>query len=618
MFSKSPKNKNDQDKEKDEYHISFGFISNTKYILTMMHKYKKGLIVTTVIFALTTSASKYIWSIISKLGIDMVQSQAKSGVVDTVPLIKLILTATLILTIITVISTICGSKLWYNYIYVRMKLCQRRIEKTLTMNYEALENPKMLDRMYNANQATGGNNNGVEGMMQNLQRLMVSIFSFIMAATILSSLNLWLVLMIGIISLIQFYFYDKSVKKDKIFIWDEMAPISRRLHYMYRTGSDFSYAKDIRLFSMKDWLLSKLSIFHSEKYKLHLSSLNMWLRYDAFEKFMGMLRNGILYGYLAYSVLFQGISIGTFTLYLTSSFILSDTVLNFFKDLGTYGKVSAQTDDFRSFLAIPDMEKDKNNIPLPDTTSYEFTFLNVSFKYAEQDTYALKNLNLTIKAGERLAIVGFNGAGKTTMIKLLLRLYDVTEGCILLNGIDIRNFNRVSYFRLFAPVFQNVEIFAFPMSENVSMRPPLETDTNKAKDKLILAGMEDKLMTLDKGVHTELLKVLHDDGIDLSGGEKQKLALAKALYKDSPIVVLDEPTAALDALAECKLYMDFDSLIGNKTAIYISHRLASTKFCNRIAMFKDGKMIECGTHDELVAKDGAYSEMFKVQARYYK
>lgn len=611
------KKKQPDEKEKDDFHIEFGFFSNTKYILSIMHKYKRGLVSIMVLSAFGTAAITYIWSIISKLGIDMVQSQAQAGITDTKPLIKLILIAIAVLIVLSVINTICNTKIWYNFIYVRMKLCQVRIEKTLTMNYEALENPKMLDRMYNANNATGGNNNGIEGMMHNLQSIMTSLLSFIIAATIISTLNFFLILIVTIISIFQFYFFDITIKKDKKITWDEMAPISRRINYMNQVGSDFSYAKDIRLFGMKDWLINKLSFFYGQKQDKLVESKNMWLRYDIFEKSTGVLRNTILYGYLVYSVLFKDLSIGNFTLYLTSAFTLSDTVLNFFKNIGSYRQTSAQTDDFRSFLAIPDIDAARDTIPLPEMDSYEFIFENVSFQYPEQKDYALKKLNLTLIAGNRIAVVGLNGAGKTTMIKLLLRLYDVTEGRILLNGIDILKYNRAEYYRLFSPVFQNVELFAFPMAENVSMKPPMETDAGKAEEKLFFAGMEEKVKSLENGVNTELLKVLHEEGIDLSGGEKQKLALARALYKDAPVVVLDEPTAALDALAEYKLYMDFDKLIGNKTAVYISHRLSSTRFCNMIAMFKDGEMIESGTHDELLAMEGAYSEMFKVQAQYY-
>ncbi|MDE6724165.1 MAG: ABC transporter ATP-binding protein/permease, partial [Ruminiclostridium sp.] len=211
-----------------------------------------------------------------------------------------------------------------------------------------------------------------------------------------------------------------------------------------------------------------------------------------------------------------------------------------------------------------------------------------------------------------------NGAGKTTFIKLLLRLYDPTEGVILLNGTDIRKFRRKEYYELFSPVFQNVEVFAFPMAENISMKKTEETDRELSRECAERAGLKEKLDTLKKGVDTELLKIIHDDGIDLSGGEKQKLALARALYKNAPVIVLDEPTAALDALAEYNLYKSFDEIIGNKSAVYISHRLSSTRFCDSIAMFKAGELVEQGTHEELLAKGGAYAEMFEIQAQYYK
>ena len=193
--------------------------------------------------------------------------------------------------------------------------------------------------------------------------------------------------------------------------------------------------------------------------------------------------------------------------------------------------------------------------------------------------------------------MGLNGAGKSTFIKLLLRLYEPTEGEILLNGVNIREYNKRSYYRIFAPVFQEVELFAFPLAENVSMQSPKKTDKALAEKCLVDAGFGEKLAELPRGVDTEILKIIHDDGVDLSGGEKQKLALARALYKGAPVVVLDEPTAALDAIAESKLYNDFDNLTGGKTAVYISHRLSSTQFCNNVAMFKDGEMCEYGTQD---------------------
>jgi ABC-type multidrug transport system fused ATPase/permease subunit len=199
----------------------------------------------------------------------------------------------------------------------------------------------------------------------------------------------------------------------------------------------------------------------------------------------------------------------------------------------------------------------------------------------------------------------------------MLRLYEPTSGRILLNGVDICTYQKRSYYQLFAPLFQEVELFAFPLAENISMNTPENTDVKRAEDCLNMAGFGNKLKELPKGVQTEVLKVIDEEGLDFSGGERQKLALARALYKDAPVVILDEPTAALDALAEYELYQNFDRMIGDKSAIYISHRLSSTRFCDHIAMFMDGQMVEYGVHDELLQKNGPYATMFELQAQYY-
>ncbi|WP_050008393.1 ABC transporter ATP-binding protein [Butyrivibrio sp. WCE2006] len=296
----------------------------------------------------------------------------------------------------------------------------------------------------------------------------------------------------------------------------------------------------------------------------------------------------------------------------------SQALLNLLQRFGDYKKASLETDDFRSFIELDIDDDEKDCIEIPKADTYEIEFKNVSYKYAKAETYALKDLNLKIHPGEKLAVLGLNGAGKTTMIKLLLRLYDPTEGVITINGTDIRKYRREDYYRLFAPVFQNVEIFAFLMSENIAMYSREELNRARAKECAISAGLEEKLNSLIKGIDTPLTNVVEEDGIDLSGGEKQKLALARALYKGSKIVVLDEPTSALDAIAEQRLYEQFDEMIGEKSAVYISHRLASTRFCDKVVMFENGSMVELGSHDELMEKNGKYADMFNVQAQYYR
>ena len=247
---------------------------------------------------------------------------------------------------------------------------------------------------------------------------------------------------------------------------------------------------------------------------------------------------------------------------------------------------------------------------------YDVEFRNVSFKYPGSEKYALKNVNMKFKVGNRLAVVGENGSGKTTFIKLLCRLYDPTEGEILLNGIDIRKYSYRDYMDIFSVVFQDFQLISQPLGANVA--GAVEYDRERAKKALVDAGFGDRLSTLDKGQDTMLYRDLSDEGIDVSGGEAQKIAIARALYKDSPFIILDEPTAALDPIAEAEIYSKFNDIAGDKTAIYISHRLSSCKFCDEIAVFHEGAVIQQGSHEALVAdKSGKYYELWNAQAQYY-
>lgn len=602
----------------DEFHKEYGVLSNSVYILKCIKKYKKSLIPLMIIGAFTNSCMQYLWTVIGKFVIDIVSQQASSHDQSIKPLVVLLCITTAIELVAMALNTFTDNKRWYSFIYVRLRVNEERIAKALSMNYETLEDPKMLDRMQKASQATDGNNNGVEGLMQSVYNLMVQMVLIIVTLSVISTLNLWLVFAIILLTVLQYFFFAYTVKKDKKETWDKMAPIWRKINYIEQTTQDFSYSKDIRLFSMKNWLANKQHAILEDKYSHMAKSHNFWIYNSIFSHGISILRNVLIYGVLIYSVLFKDVTIGNFTLYLGTAMTFSNTLTNLLNGMGQFKQRSMEVDDFRSFLEIKNFDEKQEYRPLPKTDSYKFEFKNVSFKYMGQEKYAVKNLNLTLEQGKRLAIVGLNGAGKTTFIKLLLRLYDVTEGEILLNGTDIREFDRVEYYKLFAPVFQNVEIFAFPMCENVSMKSPDETDCEKAEKCLRDAGLGDKVDTLSDGVNTQLLKIIFDNGVDLSGGEKQKLALARALYKNSPVVVLDEPTAALDALAEYKLYKDFDKITKGKSAVYISHRLSSTRFCDAIAMFKAGEMVEYGTHDDLLAQNGEYAKMFEVQAQYYR
>lgn len=269
------------------------------------------------------------------------------------------------------------------------------------------------------------------------------------------------------------------------------------------------------------------------------------------------------------------------------------------------------------FFDIPDvLYKGTLTTEKREDNDYEIAFDHVSFRYPGAEQYALRDLSLKLHVGERLAVVGMNGSGKTTMIKLLCRLYDPSEGKITLNGIDIRKYDYAEYLELLSVVFQDFKLFSLPLGQNIAAST--QYDSQKALTCLEKAGFGERIKALPRGLDTCLYKDFDEDGVEISGGEAQKIALARALYKDAPFIILDEPTAALDPIAEYEIYSMFDGIVGERTAIYISHRLSSCRFCHDIAVFHEGALVQRGSHDDLVAdKSGKYFELWHAQAQYY-
>lgn len=559
-----------------------------------------------------TPMLQYLWTFISKFVIDAITNEQGTG-----QLSKLLLIFIVLQLIAAMLNTYYGCNIWWRFIHARLCMIQKQNLKIMRINYEHLENPDVMDCYERAGQACNNNMNGVEGMMREGAEFLKSLAVVLVGLAIIGSLNLWMVLLVFAVTVLNFLFRNYTSRTAKKKVWDPLAPWWRKNQYMQNTTTDFAAAKDIRMFGLKDWLCDKYRELAKVRCDAQRKNEKLWRNAGFVGAATWLVSQAGVYAYLIYQVIQGNVTIGDFTMY-TASFA---TFFNFINELLTHAgnllACSREVDDFRSFLDFGEGDEEDGGIPVPKLDSYEFTFKNVSFRYPKAEAYALKNLNLTVKAGERLAVVGLNGAGKSTFIKLLLRLYEPTEGEILLNGVNVKDYNRHDYYQVFAPVFQNVELFAFPLAENISMQAPDETDAKKAEECLQAAGLKEKLETLPKGVKTEVLKVIYDDGVDFSGGEKQKIALARALYKDAPVVVLDEPTAALDAVAESRLYEDFDKLIGGKTAVYISHRLSSTQFCNHVAMFSGGEMVEYGTHKSLLEQNGEYAKMFRIQAQYY-
>lgn len=595
---------------KNPLHREYGLFSNIRYIMSNLLRHAPIFKLLIPIGIICAPLMNYLWTFITKFVIDMITGEKNlKGLILLMALITLIQIAS------TMLNTWYYSK-WAYYVLVRFKMMVEKNRKAMTIDFRNIEDPDVLDCYQKAGNASGGNQNGIEGMMRQVVTLLMNLAVMVTGLVILGTLNLWIVLIMTALSAVSFAVRNRANAKAKRRVWDPLAPWWRRNSYLSSLTSDFAAAKDIRMFGLADWLTERFRREKQVRLEAQKTNCKIWFHAVNFTHLCFALSQLMIYAWLLFLTVKGEMTLGNFSLYLASSSTFYNFVRQIMDDIADLLQCSREVDDWRSFLDLDGGDPDEG-LPVPPLEACGFEFRNVSFRYPKAEKYALKNLSLTLKAGERLAVVGLNGAGKTTFIKLLLRLYEPTEGEILLNGVNVKEYSKTSYYKLFAPVFQDVNLFAFPLSENVSMKAPGSTDRQLAEKCLADAGLKEKAAELPKGIDTEILKVIYDDGTDLSGGEKQKLALARALYKDAPVVVLDEPTAALDALAESKLYSDFDRLIGGKTAVYISHRLSSTQFCSRVAMFRDGSLVECGTHRELLDKNGAYAEMFHIQAQYY-
>ena len=605
------KNKEKDEEKKNRYHKEYGVFSNVKFIAKSMFASEPKLKIIITLIVITAVITRYLWTFMSKFVID--------AITRTDEINRFLITIGILFVIqvvVTMTDTYAKSENWYRYIRARFVEILKENRKFMTQKFENLEDKDVMDCYQKAGNAVGGNNNGVEGMMRQIEYFLVNIAVVVTGLIIMGTLSIPVVIGMAAIAGFNFIVKNHTNKVCKKRIWDPLATWWRKDNYMTHTFTDFSSAKDIRMYGLKKFLINKYRELGKERLDAQKENELRWWICGLIGNILWLVAETGLYSWLIYCVINRNLTIGNFSLYLGSAATFFSYMLTLLDGVNDMLARSREVDDFRSFLDI-DAGEDEGGEKVPSCDSYEFTFEDVWFKYPSADKYALKNLNITVKAGEKLAVVGLNGAGKSTFVKLLLRLYEPTKGRILLNGVDISTYDRRDYYRLFSPVFQDVCLFAFPLYMNVSMKPVEETDKEKAIECLKAAGMEDKVKELPHGVDTEVLKVIEDDGVDFSGGEKQKIALARALYKDAPVIVLDEPTAALDAIAEEKLYKDFDRLVAGRTAIYISHRLSSTQFCTKVAMFKDAELVEYGTHESLLKAGGAYSEMFTVQAQYY-
>lgn len=597
-------------KEKPKYNA----LQNSIYVINGAWKRDKTLlfiILAQIILTVTTST----------VGIFLpkaVVEQITNGT-DIKTLILIICAFTLTTVLCSAALSFLGNVSGPKKSWLRLRLCADIMNKTIETDYANTENNNFIGLRQKVNETNYGYEMITTEIYERFKELGINLLGFTVYMVLLISVNP-LVLLITAVSAVFGVIIRRRADRWKFENDYEYKSHRRKLWYINNIGGRFDMAKDIRLFAMTKWLNNIYDTNLKIEFDFRRKERMKQLSADMVDCFMNFVRLGISYAYLIWAVINGKLSVDGFVLLFAAIAGFSNWIMGILYGFATISRYSLSYCRIREFFEYPDKFKYDEGEPIVQETkkSYSLEFKNVSFCYENTEEYTLENINITIKAGEKLAIVGLNGAGKTTLVKLLCGFYDPTEGIVLLNGRDIKEFNRKEYYKLFTAVFQDFNILPLSIAENISQLTGADIDREKIYHCLKQADLEEKIKSMPKGIDTLLIKDVNDEAVELSGGETQKFMLARALYKDAPVLILDEPTAALDPIAESRLYEKYNELSAKKTSVYISHRLASTRFCDRIILIDNKRITEQGTHDELMKKGGKYADLFEIQSKYYK
>ncbi|MCL1786497.1 MAG: ABC transporter ATP-binding protein/permease [Defluviitaleaceae bacterium] len=500
---------------------------------------------------------------------------------------------------------------------VRTKIIGRISDKAGTTSYPNTETQEMRKLLEMAQKSCSSSYSATEDMWNTFSDIIKNLLGFAIFIVLLSSFTPWvLALVLG--TTVTGFFFTRYINDWGYRHRSEEARLWQSATYLNKKARDTTLAKDIRLFGMHAWLTDMLNATMSLYQNFYTRGARVYIWADVVDLALSFVRSGVAYIYLVGLLINTDLSASQFLLYFMAISGFTAWVNGI---LGSFAKLyreSLEINKIREFLEYPEPFQflDGQGLTPDNSKPYTLALRGLSFRHHGAQADTLKNINLTINAGEKLAIVGLNGAGKTTLVKMLCGLYNPTQGEVLLNGQDIRRYNRQDYYKLFSVVFQEFSVLPTSVKENIS-QSLFDTDGEKLKAAAQKAGIAKKIEALPGGYDTPVGKAIDANGIDLSGGEMQRLMLARALYKDAPIIVLDEPTAAMDPIAESEIYNQYHELTGGRTSVYISHRLASTRFCDRIIYVENGQILEVGTHEALIKQGGRYAELYEIQSHYY-
>lgn len=593
----------------------YNYFSNLGFMLKEHWNFDKSYVIMQMVLTPLGALTSVIAAYLPKVVLDCVENNSSvSGMIIKVSLMSAVLILFSYVQGVSQTKTHQGNRLSRDVMLHKL-ICNKVMSMDYN-NYVYNETRLLREKAWNGIRSW---ESSVARFLEYNCTLASSVFGFSAFTAIIVECNPWFIPILVVsygISMLGWLLLMKWKDKMK----DKVAEIFLRLHYVTYRSKDFSNAKDVRIYNMSDFLMRKLD--------KHLDDVTWWNIKRNDGHYYNCLLEDVLkfaislgaYIYLIYLKLNSDMTLGDFSLYFGAITGFGQWIARLVDSIAEMLTSAHNVSDFRSFLDIEDkMNLGKGEkLPSGKDLPCEIELKNVTFSYDKAEKATVDNFSLKINKGEKIAIVGVNGAGKSTLVKLICGLFVPQEGQILINGIDSRLFNRDEYYKLFSTLFQDCSILPSTVAKNITLCEENKIDRERLYECMRLAGILDKVESLENKENTLLVREVHDGAVAFSGGELQRLLLARALYKNAPIIILDEPTAALDPIAENDMYMKYSELTKDKTAIYISHRLSSTRFCDRIILLDEAKIVESGTHEELLGLGGKYAEMFETQSKYYR
>lgn len=582
------------------------------FFIKLSWKYDKLYFIYLFVYQILTSSMSLALLVLPKYILDSLLATPVN-----ITIICILVVAMLIcLFISTYVSNILQNHIFLHRINVFYHFNQFMSDMLTEADYITIEQKSFIELRKKAEKYLFGDYRGFGIVFERSMDIFGYLITFIGVIAVITTLHPLFLLLFLILAFINTY-VDAKIQKKNHTVSLEQVPIEQRASYLMDILSNYEFGMEMRVYQLGDWIkkildghLIKMRKFYAEMAKNNDSS--------SFVTALTMLlQQGTTYFYLVVNFIKGVITIGDFSLYLSSITTFSDTlrqIAHNFVDIRQYGQYYEY---LQQYLNLTKMSDTKGGIVLQKKGSHRIEFKDVTFTYPNQTREAIKHVSVVIESGERIAVVGENGAGKTTFIKLLTRLYDPDSGSIIIDGYDIKDIDYKSLMGLFSVVFQNFKLFSMSIKDNVALDKTCEFTDQEVLAVLDKLGLRNKVEHLKNGIHTDVYSNFSENGFQPSGGEAQKIALARAYLRDSDIIILDEPTAALDPKAEDEIYHHFDEIIGDRIAIYITHRLASTRFCDKILVFDKGELVENGKHEELMQKNSKYHELYELQANYY-